>query len=111
MRNQFFSHPLPPLKLLGLLLTAFFGLAEHFREKGKSREVERRNRRWSIAAIPQSLSVAATAEVIDAVSRKHEADDAARRAAESAEQTQKIVSNLDRSLHRCSLLRSDRHSV
>lgn len=90
---------LPVLKLLGLFLTAFFGVAEHFRRKGKSPEIERRNRRWSIGAILLSLIVAAGAEIIDVTSKKHEATEAANRAAESARQTQQIVNDLDRSLH------------
>lgn len=90
---------LPALKLLGLLLTAFFGLAALFREKGESLEHARRNRRWGIAAIFASVAIAASAELIDTIFKKHEATAAAIRAAESARQTQTIISDLDRSLH------------
>jgi hypothetical protein len=93
------SYILPVLKLLGLLLTAFFAISQHFREQDKSPELERRNRRWSITAILLSLTVAASAELIGVILKKEEATNAAKRAAESAEQTRQIVSDLDRSLH------------
>src|SRR6267378_709055 len=99
MRDGPFTYLLPTLKLVGLFLTAFFGVAEHVREKGESPQIERRNRRWSITAILLSLTVAASAELIDAVSKKQEAINAANSAAESAKQTRLIVNDLERSLH------------
>lgn len=90
---------LPALKLLGLLLTAFFGLAALFRGKGESPEQTRRDRRWGIAAIFVSVAIAASAELIDTIFKKQEATTAAVRAAESARQTQTIINDLDRSLH------------
>ena len=63
---------LPALKLIGLLLTAFFWLAALFRQKGESLDHERRNRRWTIAAIFASFAVAASAELIDTIYKKQD---------------------------------------
>jgi hypothetical protein len=61
------------LKVLGLLLSAFFAVSEYFREKGKTPEQSRRSRHWSIVAILASLAVAVSAEALDIVIRHCEA--------------------------------------
>jgi hypothetical protein len=86
-------------KVLGLVLTAFFGIAEFFRNKAGTPDNERRRRTWGIAAILSSLALAAAAEILDAISKTHEATDAAKRAADSADQARHIIYDLDRSLH------------
>jgi hypothetical protein len=99
MQEGLYSYLLPILKLLGILLAGFFGIAEHFKNKSKTIEQQRRNRFWSITAILISLTVATSAELVDTISKKHEAIDAAKRAEESAKQTLIIMGDLDRSLH------------
>ncbi len=90
---------LPILKLLGLLATTFFGVAEHLNQRAKSPQSESRRRRWGIAAILISFSIAAGAELIDTLTRKQEAISASKRAADAAEKTERIIGDLNRSLH------------
>ncbi len=93
------AYLLPLLKLLGLLFTAFFGIAEHLNKRKRSLNSESTRKKWGIIAILVSFLVAAGAELIDDIGKIHEAAVSEKRYTEANEKTQRIIADLDRSLH------------
>ncbi|WPU92834.1 hypothetical protein SNE25_26270 [Mucilaginibacter sabulilitoris] len=99
MDSTFFQYILPVLKFSGLLAATFFGIAEHFNKRDKSKESERRKRKWGIVAILISFIIASGSELIETISKRQEAIDSAKAAERAARNAERIINDVNRTLH------------